>query len=76
MSYMENLGKTEYKALDLEGSSRLEGNQLLISLLLIIVKASLKNDLAILLDLLLDDSLPKSIISRKILLGLRKKLII
>ncbi len=73
MLYMENLGKTEYKALDLEGSSLLEGNQLLISLLLIIVKASLKNDLAILLDLLLDDSLPISIISRMILLGLRKK---
>ena len=63
MSYMENLGKTEYKALDLEGSSLREGNQLLISLLLIIVKASLKNDLAILLDLLLDDSLPISIMS-------------
>ena len=76
MSYMENLGKTEYKALDLEGSSPREGNQLLISLLLIIVKASLKNDLAILLDLLLDDSLPISIISRKILLGRRIKLII
>ena len=73
MLYMENLGKTEYKALDLEGSSLLEGNQLLISLLLIIVKASLKNDLAILLDLLLDDSLPISIISWMILLGLRKK---
>ena len=73
MSYMENLGKTEYKVLDLEGSSPLEGNQLLISLLLIIVKASFKNDLAILLDLLLDDSLPRSIISRMILLGLRKK---
>ena len=76
MSYMENLGKTEYKILDLEGSSPREGNQLLISLLLIIVKASLKNDLAILLDLLLDDSLPISIISRKILLGRREKLII
>ena len=76
MSYMENLGKTEYNVLDLEGSSPREGNQLLISLLLIIVKASLKNDLAILLDLLLDDSLPISIISRMILLGLRKKLII
>ena len=76
MSYMENLGKTEYKILDLEGSSPLEGNQLLISLLLIIVKASLRNDLAILLDLLLDDSLPRSIISRMILLGLRKKWII
>ena len=63
MSYMGNLGKTEYKALDLEESSPREGNQLLISLLLIIVKASLKNDLAILLDLLLDDSLPISIIS-------------
>ena len=63
MSYMENLGKTEYNALDLEGSNPLEGNQLLISLLLIIVKASLKNDLAILLDLLLDDSLPISIMS-------------
>ena len=73
MSYMENLGKTEYKALDLEGSNPLEGDQLLISLLLIIVKASLKNDLAILLDLLLDDSLPISIMSRMILLGLRKK---
>ena len=73
MLYMENLGKTEYKALDLEGSNPSEGNQLLISLLLIIVKASLKNDLAILLDLLLDDSLPISIISRMILLGLRKK---
>ena len=73
MLYMENLGKTEYKVLDLEGSSPLEGNQLLISLLLIIVKASFKNDLAILLDLLLDDSLPISIISRMILLGLRKK---
>mgnify|MGYP005648070933 CR=1 FL=1 len=73
MSYMENLGKTGYKALDLEESSPLERNQLLISLLLIIVKASLKNDLAILLDLLLDDSLPISIISRMILLGLRKK---
>ena len=73
---MENLGKAEYYALDLEGSSPLEGNQLLISLLLIIVKASLKNDLAILLDLLLDDSLPISIISRMILLGLRKKWII
>ena len=48
---MENLGKTEYNALDLEESIPLEGNQLLISLLLIIVKASLKNDLAILLDL-------------------------
>jgi len=60
---MENLGKTEYKALDIEGSSTLEGAQFLISLLLIIVKASLKNDLAILLDLLLDDSLPISIIS-------------
>ena len=76
MSYMENLGKTEYNVLDLEGSSPLEGAQLLISLLLIIVKASLKNDLAILLDLLLDDSLPISIISRKILLGRRIKLII
>ena len=76
MSYMENLGKTEYKTLDLEGSSPREGNQLLISLLLIIVKASLKNDLAILLDLLLDDTLPISIISRMILLGLRKKWII
>ena len=63
MLYMENLGKTEYNVLDLEGSSLLEGNQLLISLLLIIVKASLKNDLAILLDLLLDDSLPISIMS-------------
>ncbi len=63
MLYMENLGKTEYKTLDLEGLSPLEGDQLLISLLLIIVKASLKNDLAILLDLLLDDSLPISIIS-------------
>ena len=63
MSYMGNLGKTEYNVLDLEGSIPLEGNQLLISLLLIIVKASLKNDLAILLDLLLDDSLPISIIS-------------
>ena len=63
MSYMGNLGKTEYNALDLEGSNSLEGNQLLISLLLIIVKASLKNDLAILLDLLLDDSLPISIMS-------------
>ena len=63
MSYMENLGKTEYNVLDLEGSSLHEGNQLLISLLLIIVKASLKNDLAILLDLLLDDSLPISIMS-------------
>ena len=73
MLYMENLGKTEYNALDLEESIPLEGNQLLISLLLIIVKASLKNDLAILLDLLLDDSLPISIISRMILLGLRKK---
>ena len=73
MLYMENLGKTEYKALDLEGSNPLEGDQLLISLLLIIVKASLKNDLAILLDLLLDDSLPISIISWMILLGLRKK---
>ena len=73
---MENLGKTEYKTLDLEGSSPREGNQLLISLLLIIVKASLKNDLAILLDLLLDDSLPISIISRIILLGRREKLII
>ena len=60
---MENLGKTEYKILDLEGSKLLERNQLLIRLLLIIVKASLKNDLAILLDLLLDDSLPISIIS-------------
>ena len=76
MSYMENLGKTKYKVQVLEGSSPLERNQLLISLLLIIVKASLKNDLAILLDLLLDDSLPISIISRKILLGRRKKLII
>ena len=76
MSYMGNLGKTEYNALDLEGSNPLEGNQLLISLLFIIVKASLKNDLAILLDLLLDDSLPISIISRKILLGRREKLII
>ena len=73
---MENLGKTEYNALDLEGSKPLERNQLLIRLLLIIVTASLKNDLAILLDLLLDDSLPISIISRKILLGRRKKLII
>ncbi len=70
---MESLGKTEYKKLDLEGSNPLKGNQLLISLLFIIVKASLKNDLAILLDLLLDDSLPISIISRMILLGLRKK---
>ena len=63
MSYMGNLGKTEYNVPDLEGSIPLEGNQLLISLLLIIVKASLKNDLAILIDLLLDDSLPISIIS-------------
>ena len=34
--------------------------QFFINLLFIIVKASLKNDLAILVDLLVEDSLPKS----------------
>ena len=37
-----------------------KGVQLFISLPFIIVKASLKNDLAILVDLLLEDSLPRS----------------
>ena len=55
------------------GGNPPRGVQLFISLLFIIVKASLKNDFAILVDLLLEDSLPKSKNSWMILFGLRKK---